>query len=120
MGAIALAVGLSACSPSAGAASATQKTADVIIKNEKGSNPYGFMPKTLVTTAGTRVVWKNESSQAHTVTAQGSYPLFTSGVKRLITPGHTWSFVFHHAGRYSYYCIVHPFMKGTIVVRPAP
>jgi plastocyanin len=89
----------------------------VTIKNLPGHNPYGFAPKTLTVSTGTRVVWHNQSSQPHTVTAGGDHPAFSSGVKTLIAKGHSWSFTFKKPGKYPYYCIVHPWMKGTIVVR---
>jgi plastocyanin len=92
-------------------------THTVTIRNQSGHDPYGFVPKTLTVAAGTRVVWRNRSSQPHTVTSSGGHPSFSSGVRTLIKPGHSWSFTFKKPGRYPYYCIVHPFMKGAIVVQ---
>jgi plastocyanin len=89
----------------------------VTIRHQSGHDPFGFAPRTLTVTAGTRVVWRNRTSQPHTVTASGDRPYFSSGVKRLIAAGHSWSFTFKKPGRYPYYCIVHPFMKGTVIVR---
>ncbi|HZS94526.1 MAG TPA: plastocyanin/azurin family copper-binding protein [Chloroflexota bacterium] len=89
----------------------------VTIKDTKGQNPYGFSPKKLVITVGTRVVWRNQSSAPHTVTAKGEHPYFSSGTKKLIAPGHHWAFTFHKTGTFHYYCIVHPFMTGTVVVK---
>lgn len=113
---ILLAAALGGCSQQTHAGSAgTART--VTIKNQPGHDPYGFAPKTLTIATGTRVVWQNRSSQPHTVTASGDRPYFSSGVRTLIKPGHSWSFTFKKPGRYPYYCIVHPWMKGTVVVR---
>lgn len=111
-----LAVAAAGCSQQTQAGSAGT-TRTVTIKNLPGHDPYGYAPRMLTVSTGTRVVWRNRSSQPHTVTAAGDHPAFRSGVKKLIAPGHSWSFTFKKPGRYPYYCIVHPFMKGTIVVR---
>jgi plastocyanin len=91
----------------------------VYIRDQPGENPFGYNPKTLVISVGSRVVWRNLTSQPHTVTATGEHPLFNSGVKKLIAPKHQWSFVYRRVGRYSYYCVVHPYMTGKVIVRPA-
>lgn len=89
----------------------------VTIKDLNGHNPYGFTPKKIVITVGTRVVWRNRSSAPHSVTAKGEHPYFNSGAKKLIAPGHQWAFTFRKTGTFKYYCIVHPFMTGTVVVK---
>lgn len=115
-----LAAALGGCSQQTHAGSSgAAHTVTVTMRRQSGHDPFGFAPKTLTVAAGTRVVWRNRTSQPHTVTASGDRPYFSSGVKRLIAAGHSWSFTFKKPGRYPYYCIVHPFMKGTIVVRAA-
>lgn len=95
----------------------TAPVAYVDIVNQSGRNQFGFAPGTLTVRAGTRVIWRNRSSQAHTVTDTAASRAFDSGTYRLIGPGQHWSFVFHSPGRYVYTCLLHPFMRGTIVVR---
>ncbi len=78
----------------------------VNIKND------AFSPRTLTISAGQTVTFTNDDDDAHTVTAtDGSFDskgLDTNGV---------WRHTFTTAGRYRYFCQLHPFMKGTIVVR---
>lgn len=113
---------LSGCAvlPASGSARPTSTsvpTAQVAIVNQSGVNPYAFSPATITVTVGTRVVWRNHSSQAHTVTDTGATPAFNSGASHLIRPGQSWSFVFRRPGRYVYTCLLHPYMQGTVVVR---
>lgn len=86
--------------------------------DHSGSDEFVYSPRTLKVHVGTRVVWRNHSLQPHTVTATGTPPAFDSGTQRLINRGHTWSHVFRKSGTYHYYCLLHPYMKGTIVVQP--
>ena len=66
---------------------------------------------------GDTIVWKNADTAAHTVTsgsaADGPDDLFDSG---LFGPGKSFSYKFTEKGDYPYYCIVHPWMEGTILV----
>jgi len=71
-----------------------------------------FGPATLTVTAGTTVVFINSDDDAHTVTSTTG--LFDS--KGLDTKG-TWRYTFDKPGTYHYFCELHPFMKGTIVVK---
>ena len=75
-----------------------------------------YTPKTAKIGAGTRVTWRNPSSQPHTVTDPAKKPAFDSGLQDLIETGEKWSFVFRKAGKYNYYCIVHPDMIGRVLV----
>ena len=63
---------------------------------------------------GKTVTWVNKDTVTHTVTSDAS-SLFDSG---FMPTGATFQFTFTTAGTYPYYCTVHPFMKGTIVVTP--
>jgi plastocyanin len=72
-----------------------------------------FTPATLEVTAGTTVEWTNDDPLSHTVTAAGGG--FDSG---LIEPGRKWRRTFTVPGTYRYMCTPHPFMRGTIVVKP--
>lgn len=76
-----------------------------------------YDPESLDVTAGTVVVWDNLDSVAHTVSSgspqAGPTSLFDSG---LFAPGATYEFVFEDPGSYEYYCLVHPWMVGTVNV----
>lgn len=72
-----------------------------------------YTPVRIEVAAGTTIRWTNRDQVDHTVTAQdGSW---NSGI---IRPGETWERTFSGPGTYDFYCIPHPFMKGTVVVRP--
>jgi predicted secreted protein with PEFG-CTERM motif len=63
------------------------------------------------------IVWKNADTAAHTVTSgsasDGPDDLFDSG---LFGPGKSFLHKFTETGHYPYYCLVHPWMEGTIIV----
>jgi plastocyanin len=88
------------------------------MNDHSGNDEFVFSPSRLVIHVGTRVIWRNHSMQPHTVTATGSPPAFDSGTQTLINRRHTWAHVFRQVGTYHYYCLLHPYMKGTIVVQP--
>jgi plastocyanin len=65
-------------------------------------------------TAGTTIVWRNNDQVDHTVTAtDGSWD---SGI---IRPGQSWQRTFDTVGTFEFFCTPHPFMKGTVTVRPS-
>ena len=76
-----------------------------------------FEPRELAVSPGTTVVWTNEGSLPHTVTADDGS--FDSGT---LEPGETFQFIFETAGEYPYYCEFHggpggEGMAGTIIVQ---
>jgi plastocyanin len=73
---------------------------------------YSFSPRKVTVKLGTKVTWKNTSDAPHTVTST------THGwtLDKSLNMGSTVSFTFKKAGTYKYYCKIHPFMKGAIVV----
>lgn len=80
---------------------------------------FAFQPVTLQVTAGTTVVWDNDDTMPHTVTSGANRTAdgkFDSGD---LQPGRTFSYTFTKPGVYPYYCVYHPTMNGTVVVRPA-
>lgn len=72
-----------------------------------------FSPQTVTIQPGETVTFVNEDDDAHTVTAtDGSFDskgLDTSAI---------WRHSFTKPGVYRYFCELHPFMKGAIVVKP--
>jgi LPXTG-motif cell wall-anchored protein len=92
--------------PAAGAA-----TRDVSIVD------FSFVPATLTVDAGDTVVWTNNGTGPHTVTADDGS--FNSGS---IDPSHTFSHTFSSAATVPYYCMFHGApggvgMAGRITVR---
>ena len=66
----------------------------------------------LVTVAiGTTVVWTNDDVAIHTVTAtEGEFDSDIMSVRD------TFEFTFNSEGSFDYFCIVHPWMEGTVSV----
>lgn len=76
---------------------------------------FKFDPTPVKIHSGDRVTFVNDDSEAHTATADDKS--FDS--EGLDTAG-TWQHVFAKPGTYNYFCELHPYMKATIVVLPAP
>ncbi|HEV7365694.1 MAG TPA: cupredoxin family copper-binding protein [Gemmatimonadales bacterium] len=70
-----------------------------------------FQPSRIEITAGTTVAWTNNDALEHTVTAVDRS--FDSGT---MAPGATWQYTFTKPGTYPLFCVVHPFMKGVVIV----
>lgn len=70
-----------------------------------------FMPAVVSAHEGTTITWKNEDNAVHTVTEAGSK--FDS---QFIQPGAKWQHAFKEKGQFDYYCMLHPWMKGVVVV----
>ncbi len=85
------------------------------------SNPSAsqfFVPPEITVSSGTTVIWTNDDATIHTVTegtpgGAGATPAFDSSI---IAPGATWDNTFDKAGEFDYYCTLHPFMTGKVIV----
>jgi predicted secreted protein with PEFG-CTERM motif len=80
-----------------------------------------FAPNPLNVAPGTEVEWKNTDTVSHTVTSgkvsdDNAGSLFDSG---LIKKGADFKFTFATAGTYDYFCTVHPWMTGQVIVGEA-
>ena len=96
--------------------------ADETVTNAPGSSTPGcepncFVPSTVTIEAGETVTWDNTDTAAHTATG-GSATDGPSGVfdSSLIMATQSYSFTFDTPGTYVYFCMVHPWMVGTVVV----
>ena len=99
--------------PSAAAAKPVAKPAAPAGRTVRtGMKNIHYLQPTMQIDVGTTVEWKNNDPLPHTVTAANKS--FDSG---LIQPGRTYRHTFTKAGTFNVYCIPHPFMKGTIVVK---
>jgi plastocyanin len=70
-----------------------------------------FGSGTLTVTPGTTVEWVMRDQMPHTVTADSG--AFDSGT---LSAGGTFSHTFDEPGTHTYYCKLHPNMRGTVVV----
>ena len=76
-----------------------------------------YDPQDITVTTGTTVQWFNEDETIHTVTsgspAEGATGVFDSGI---LDAGNLFEYTFDSTGTYDYYCIVHPWMIGSVTV----
>jgi plastocyanin len=75
---------------------------------------FTFTPRRLEIAAGATIVWTNDGSVPHTVTADDGQA-FDSGA--IAGGGAKWTFQFVRPGTYAFHCDPHPFMQGVVVVR---
>jgi plastocyanin len=92
---------------SSSAASGTASAAKAVTIQD-----YTYRPAAITVPAGTTIAFTNEDTTAHTATSKES-GVFESGA---IQPGKTGKITLKQTGTFTYYCVFHPFMKGTIVV----
>jgi plastocyanin len=86
-----------------------------------------YVPQQITINQREIVSWTNKDTEAHTVTSgrgsgieslltnkQGKTTgIFDSG---LFKAGDLWSYNFSKVGRFSYFCTIHPWMEGTVIV----
>jgi plastocyanin len=72
---------------------------------------FAYSPQQLTVTQGQTVRFVNRDDVAHTVTDTNG--AFDSGS---LDQDKSWTYTFNKLGTYSYYCTVHPSMKGSITV----
>ena len=75
---------------------------------------FAYAPASISVPPGTTVRFVNDDGEAHTVTA--SDKSFDSAG---IDTGDAWTYTFTTAGKHAYFCALHPFMKGSVVVTGA-
>ena len=89
-----------------------------------------YLPSKISVNQNDTITWINKDTEVHTVTSgvgagleslmnnrQGTKDgIFDSG---LFKPGGNWTHKFEKAGIYRYFCTVHPWMEGTVVVKKA-
>jgi len=98
---------LSAGSPNASASDQpSSPNADVKIDN------FRFGPQTVTVPVGGTVTWTNRDETPHTVVSADG--VFKSKVR---DTDEKFSYTFTKAGKYPYYCSVHPKMTGQIIVQ---
>ncbi|MCV0401622.1 MAG: hypothetical protein K5777_06570 [Nitrosopumilus sp.] len=76
-----------------------------------------YLPADITINAGDTVEWINVDTAAHTVTggspADGPSGVFDSS---LVMANAVYAFTFNDSGSYDYFCMVHPWMVGTVTV----
>ncbi len=88
-----------------------------------------YDPPRITVVEGDSITWYNADKEGHTVTSgQGSGRfgwmsdkfgepdgLFDSG---RFMPGESWTHTFEDTGTFSYFCTIHPWMEGVVIVEP--
>ena len=82
-----------------------------------------FSPAEVTVDVGGEVTWSNDDTAAHTVT-RGDLSADPDNVgadfdSSLFMAGKTFSHKFDAAGEYPYFCMVHPWMVGKVIVQEA-
>ena len=75
---------------------------------------FHYSPPTLVVAPGTTVTWTNEDDSPHSVREKDGK--FKSAA---LDTDDKFSQTFSAPGEYEYFCSIHPYMTGKIVVKPA-
>ena len=113
----ALAVGLSCLSIGSTAIFAQTATSISIVPGSSApTNAKFYDPSPANIAVGTTVTWTNMDSTLHTVysgSPDDPGKLFQS---TYMAKGQTFQHTFDTAGTFNYYCTLHPFMMGQIVV----
>jgi len=89
-----------------------------------------YSPSVMYVNVGDTITWTNDDQEGHTVTSGDSAGrfgwmsqkdggfgkadgIFDSG---RFMPNESWSYTFDTAGIFNYYCVIHPWMDGVVVV----
>jgi nitrite reductase (NO-forming) len=101
-------------------AQGTTNLISIVPGSSSPSNHEFFKPATTSVHVDTNVIWTNNDSTVHTVKSGtsntgvlGPDP-FESGI---INPSGTFKHLFTVPNTYNYYCSIHPFMTGKVIVR---
>ena len=96
---------------------------DVVrISIEEGAPSLGdraFSPDITNVSIGSNVTWINNDSQFHTITSGTEPDDPNVGQKfesEALSPKETFSYISNETGTFSYFCQLHPTMKGKIIV----
>ncbi len=77
-----------------------------------------YEPDTITVPPSTVITWTNIDNTAHTVTSgtPSDNDTGTAFDSDMINPGTTYSFIFMKSGTYDYFCSIHPWMTGEVIV----
>ena len=90
-----------------------------------------YDPPTLSIQEGDTVTWTNDDREGHTVTSGEGAGRFewmntkelgqTDGIfdSQRFMPDESWTYTFEKSGIFNYFCIIHPWMSGVVVVNQA-
>jgi plastocyanin len=73
---------------------------------------FAYVPATLTVPPGTTVTFVNDDEEPHTVTATNK-----SFDSEALDSHQSWKYAFAKSGSFTYFCEMHPYMKGTVTVK---
>jgi plastocyanin len=73
---------------------------------------FAFGPTKIEISPGTRIIWTNNDSDPHTVTSVKH--IWASDA---LDTSNTFSRTFRTTGSFAYFCTIHPFMHGMVIVK---
>ncbi|MGI0011601.1 MAG: cupredoxin domain-containing protein, partial [Nitrosopumilaceae archaeon] len=101
----------------------TAKPAETKVTIAKGTSTPGceakkgcYKPFEAKVKTGSKVTWTNSDTAVHTVTSGKDATADGTFDSSMIPAGKTFSYTFSKAGKYDYYCLVHPWMTGKVTV----
>lgn len=75
---------------------------------------FAFAQKIVKIKKGTKITWTNQDSARHDVSPDSKSPDFMNS--ELLSKGESYSYTFNTAGKYTYHCTPHPYMKASVEV----
>jgi plastocyanin len=97
--------------PAAGAQDGGVEAVPVQDARSVGIGDNFFDPPNVAVEPGSTITWTNNGARPHTVTADDGS--FDSGV---LNPGDSYTVAFDGQGTVTYYCAIHPEMRGSVTV----
>lgn len=89
---------------------------------------FWYDPPQMFVTTGDTITWYNDDREGHTVTSGESSGRFgwmdnkalgkADGIfdSKRFMPGESWSYKFEESGTFPYFCTIHPWMEGIVIV----
>ncbi len=102
------------CAPNCAATATPTATCPPSTQSNSIAN-FAFFPRNMTINVGTTILWTNFDNVRHTTTNTDNPVAWDSGY---LAQNQSFSYTFNVPGTYHYYCSIHAFMTGTIVVQP--
>ena len=96
----------------------TQQTTTSVSDNTVWINRKGFDPVSITVKSGSIVRWVNADSTTDAALYNPTHRIAVVNIKDspLLSPGQGWSWIFDQPGSYDYSDMIHPDLKGTVIV----
>ena len=91
----------------------SNNTISIVVNASIPNRELYYAPSPSTVSSGTLVNWTNDDNTVHTVTSANLPPIFDS---EIMPPGKKYTFTFDSPGSYDYFCLLHPFMTGQVIV----